>query len=106
MAVRISEGDLYIPSASHVRRLRLGQGDAACLEDQHQRNNEARMTNDERSTILRHLIIRNSFELRHSDFVILRWLRPNVARPLGKMKTFFRPLRSLLGFYLLVVGFE
>jgi hypothetical protein len=44
------------------------------------KNDEARMTNDERSpkselrsdviTIVRHLIIRHSFELHHSDFVI------------------------------------
>ena len=34
--VSIREGNLYFPSANHVWGLRLGQGDAACLEDQHQ----------------------------------------------------------------------
>ena len=43
----IGEGDLYVPSADHVWRLRLDQGNAGRLEDQHQnytiRNNHAQM---------------------------------------------------------------
>jgi hypothetical protein len=96
--VPVREIDLHIPSADHAWSLGLSESDVQRLrelsdkdENQYRKNAEARMSNDEampkhppslgygaagerrRSGMaaIRHLIIRHSFELRHSDFVIL-----------------------------------
>jgi hypothetical protein len=45
--VVVREGDLNVPFADQIHRLRLTQGNATRFGDYEQRNEEARMTNDE-----------------------------------------------------------